>query len=133
MERIYYDGNCGLCHRAVKFVLRHERGEPHFRFAPVYGETFERELPAEFRANVPDSIVVQTEDGRLLVKFRAARRILIGVGGPWALLGHLLWIIPPFLGDIFYDFIAANRHRFFDRPQSACPLVPPEKRPRFEP
>ena len=132
-ERIYYDGDCGLCHRAVKFVLRHERGEAVFRFAPLIGETFEREVPAEFRQSVPDSIVVQLGDGRLLVKFRGARHILLGVGGPWRLLGQVLWIVPPFLGDLFYDFIARIRHYLFARPGGTCPLVPPAQQKRFDP
>lgn len=131
-ERIYYDGNCGLCHWAVKFVLKRER-EPVFRFAALHGETFAREVPVELQDNLPDSVVVQLESGKLLTKFRGARHILLEVGGPWKFLGHLLWIVPPFFGDLVYDFIARIRHRIFARPEGTCPLVPPEQQKRFDP
>src|SRR3569833_895954 len=34
---VLYDGECGLCHRSVKFILRHE-ADHELRFAPLQGE-----------------------------------------------------------------------------------------------
>ena len=34
---LIYDGTCGFCHGAVRFVLRHDR-KSVFRFAPLLGE-----------------------------------------------------------------------------------------------
>ena len=58
-ETLFYDGHCGLCHGAVKFVLRHDR-EAVFRFAPLQGSQFE--------SMSQDTMVVRTADGQVLMK-----------------------------------------------------------------
>jgi|CXWL01.1.fsa_nt_gi predicted DCC family thiol-disulfide oxidoreductase YuxK len=133
VERLFYDGHCGLCHRSVLFVLRHDPDGSLFRFAPLGGETFLATLPEESRAGLPDSIVVHTGDGRLLVRSRAAAHVLRRLGGGWKLLGTLLRLVPSPLADFGYDLVARLRRRLFERPVDACPLVPPNLRPRFEP
>ena len=44
---VFYDGDCGLCDRFVRWMLRRDRGH-HYRFAPLQGET------AAFRKLVDD-------------------------------------------------------------------------------
>jgi predicted DCC family thiol-disulfide oxidoreductase YuxK len=132
-EYLFYDGHCGLCHRAVKFVLRHARSGHAFRFAPLQGETFAVRIPAERRAGLPDSIVVLTDDGSLLVRSAAFLHILRRLGGGWAVLASLLGVIPRGLRDFVYDFVARIRYRVFGRRDDVCPIVPPELRARFDP
>ena len=132
-ERLFYDGHCGLCHGAVRFVLARDRAGALFRFAPLGGETFLKEIPAGERQSLPDSIVVVTREGRLLVRWRAACHILIRLGGAWGLCGKTLGAIPPALGDRFYDFVARSRHRFFKRPAETCPAASARLRQRFDP
>ena len=131
-ERIFYDGHCGLCHWAVTFVANRDPEGRTFRFAPLEGETFAGVLPPEERENLPDSMVVQAEDGRLLMKSSGVAHILRRLGGAWAVLGHLLRLIPRPLRDFGYDLIARIRHRLFARPEEVCPLMPPEMRQRFD-
>ena len=132
-ERLFYDGHCGLCHQAVRFVLARDPTGALFRFAPLGGEAFLREVPAQARKALPDSIVIRTEDGRLLVRWAAACHIVRQVGGAWGLAGCLLGIVPGFLGDLLYNAVARNRHRFFARPQETCPVAAPHLRARFDP
>src|SRR5262245_41100591 len=132
-ERIYFDGECGLCHRWVLFVLRRERGRELFHFAPLQGPTFAAELPAAERAKFPDSIVVHAADGRWLVRSQAVLHVLARVGGAWGALAKLGGLVPRFLRDWCYDRVAAVRKRFFARPETACPLVPAELARRFDP
>lgn len=133
VERLFYDGHCGLCHRSVSFVLRHDPQGRTFRFAPLGGPTFLASLSAAERADLPDSIVVQTAEGRLLVRSRAAAHVLRRLGGGWAVLGRLFLGVPRPLADFVYDFVARIRHRLFDQPVDVCPLMPPELRGRFDP
>ena len=130
-DLIFYDGTCGLCHRSVKFLLRHDPSGDRFRFAPLTGPTFAKEVPAEARAGIPDSIVVRVADGRLLTRWRAARRLLTRSGGAWRFVSGLMAVVPPVLGDRLYDGVARIRHRLFRRPDAACPIVPAELRDRF--
>ncbi|MEO1367184.1 MAG: DCC1-like thiol-disulfide oxidoreductase family protein [Acidobacteriota bacterium] len=134
VERIFYDGDCGVCHWAVEFVSRRDgRGGEAFRFAPLDGETFATSFPHFDRAALPDSVIVQTEGGRMLLRSEGVVHILHRLGGTWRLLGGILRVVPRFLRDGGYDLFARVRHRFVKRPEGVCPILPPELRGRFDP
>jgi predicted DCC family thiol-disulfide oxidoreductase YuxK len=132
-EYLFYDGHCGLCHRAVKFVLKHDRGGRAFRFAPLLGETFLARVSAERRVGLPDSVVVLTRDGELLLRSAAFLHILRRLGGGWGVLAGVLSVVPPGLRVFVYDFIARIRYRVFGRRDDLCPIVPADLRARFDP
>lgn len=122
-----------MCHRAVKFVLKHDPAGEFFQFAPLQGSTFEAAVPIEKRAGLPDSIVVQTVEGALLVRSDAVIRILHRLGGGWKGVGSLVAAFPRSIRDAGYDFVARIRYRIFGRRVEYCPIVPPEWRARFLP
>jgi|ERR1700689_1992289 predicted DCC family thiol-disulfide oxidoreductase YuxK len=132
-EYIFYDGHCGLCHRAVRFVLKHDRAGNTFRFAPLQGETIQSHLPVERRASLPDTFVVLTRDGTLLMRSNASLYILQSLGGGWKTLAKVLGVVPRGLRDLAYDFVARIRYRVFGRRDDLCPIVPPDLRARFDP
>jgi predicted DCC family thiol-disulfide oxidoreductase YuxK len=132
-EYVFYDGHCGLCHRAVKFILKHDRSGNAFRFAPLQGETIQSLVPADQRARLPDSFVVLTRDGALLMRSNASLYILQTLGGGWKILANILGIIPRGFRDLVYDFVARIRYRVFGRRDDLCPIVPPDLRARFDP
>jgi predicted DCC family thiol-disulfide oxidoreductase YuxK len=119
-DTIFYDGHCGLCHRLVRFVLAADR-QGVFRFAPL-----------EIRASLPESIVVRTADGELLVRWAASLYILSRLGGIWRLMGNTLDLLPCGFLDWCYDRVAGVRKRLFREPEEACPRVPPHLRSRFD-
>ena len=130
--RIFYDGHCGVCHWAVRFVARHDPDGETFRFAPLDGETFSRLLPADERRDLPDSMVVQRADGQLLLRSTGLVYILHRLGGFWRFLAVLLALVPWPLRDFAYDTFARIRHRLVAPPAEVCPLVPPEMGRRFD-
>lgn len=132
-EMLFYDGYCALCHSAVKFVLKRDRSGAAFRFAPLQGESFSARVPESARKNLPDSIVVLTEGGTLLVRSDAFLHILTRLGGGWKMLAAALRVIPRRLRDVVYNFIARIRCRIFGTRREVCPVVPPELRSRFGP
>ncbi len=129
-DTLLYDGSCGLCHRAVRFVLAEDRTAV-FRFAPLDSETFRDSVPAASRRELPDSLVIATADGRLITRARGVRYILQRLGGLWRCLALASRLVPPILLDRMYDVVAATRHRLFRRPQQSCPILPPHLRDRF--
>ena len=129
---LFYDGACGLCHRAVRFVLAEDRDGRAFRFAPLASPAFLAAVPAAERAALPDSLVVRTPDGRILVRTAAVREICIRLGGLWRVLAAASQAVPERLLDRGYDQVARLRSRIFTRPAEACPLVPAELRRRFD-
>jgi predicted DCC family thiol-disulfide oxidoreductase YuxK len=132
-EMLFYDGHCGLCHRAVTFVLAHDQEGTAFRFAPLQGETFQSIVTPERWDRLPDSVVVMTAEGRLLVRSDAFLRIFVRLGGFWKVLAGALRIVPRGLRDVVYDFVARIRFRIFGRREDLCPVMPPELRVRFDP
>jgi predicted DCC family thiol-disulfide oxidoreductase YuxK len=131
-ELLLYDGHCGLCHGAVRFVLARDPSGAAFRFAPLGGATFEAVVPEARRAALPDTVAVLTHDGELLVRSDAAVHILCRLGGPWRWLGIVLSRVPRSIRDAAYDFVARRRTRWFGEPGDSCPVVSPALRARFE-
>lgn len=130
-EILFYDGHCGLCHGAVRFFLARDPDGSRFRFAPLQGGRFRATLSEAQRRSLPDSLVLLTEDGKVLTRSRAVRHALLRLGGAWGLLGRIGAIVPPPLGDRIYDGVAHVRHRLFAPPPDVCPLTPPQLRNRF--
>ena len=80
-EWVFFDGDCGFCHRWVQLVVKHDHDGRAFRFAPRKGETF-RSLVAEKRRDpLPPSILVLTKEGRILAQSSAVLHILDRLGG----------------------------------------------------
>lgn len=131
IERVFFDGGCGLCHRSVLLLLQEDR-EEGLRFAPLGGETFRRLFPAERAAALPDSLVVVRGDGAALVRSAALVHLGHRLGGGWRIGALVLGAVPRRLADWTYDRIATVRGRWFAAPQSACPMTPPDLRWRFE-
>ncbi len=126
---LFFDGVCGLCSRAVDFVLTRDR-QGVFKFAPLQGETARQLLSA---ADVGDlnSMVLWVE-GRTYCKSSAAVRILWRLGLSWQIIGTLLWLVPLPLRNLGYSLVARYRYRFFGK-HDACRMPTPEERSRFLP
>jgi predicted DCC family thiol-disulfide oxidoreductase YuxK len=132
-EILFYDGHCGLCHRSVKFVVGRDADGAAFRFAPLQGPTFEAMVPPASRHALPDSMVLLTAEGRLLLKSDAWLHILRRLGGVWKVLGAVCRVFPRALRDAVYDLVAAVRFPIFGRRDDLCPVIPPALRSRFLP
>jgi len=113
---IFYDGECPLCNRVVRFLLRVDR-KKQFCFAPLNGRTAENKL-AGLRLKDPelDTLVLlqnfNTGHEKLLIEGRAALRIFWLLGGKYSLLG-ILSFLPSFFADYIYRITARHRFRLF--------------------
>lgn len=124
---VLYDGVCGLCNGFVQWVLKRDDGGP-LRFATLQGEIGEAARRAIPELATIDSIVVLHKDGAW-IKSTAALEVTRYVGGGWA-LSSAGYIVPRFIRDAVYDFVARNRYGWFGK-YDACPLPSPEQRQRF--
>jgi predicted DCC family thiol-disulfide oxidoreductase YuxK len=131
-DRLFYDGSCALCHWAVRFVVaRDARGEA-FRFAPLASDAFRSATAAAGPADLPDSLVVETAEGRLLTRSAAVIHVLGRLSRPWRMLAALARVAPRPLLDALYDLVARTRYRVFGRIEPACPVIPAHLRSRFD-
>jgi len=127
---VLYDGSCGLCHKSVRFILRHER-DHELKFAPLQGET-----AAALRAQhheIPETLesVVLVDDGRVRLRSKAFMYTARHLRAPWRWGYGMRWL-PGFLLDLGYRVIARIRHRVWGRADE-CDLPSPEHRARFLP
>jgi predicted DCC family thiol-disulfide oxidoreductase YuxK len=129
---LFYDGGCGLCHRAVRLLLRLDGGA-RLRFAPIGGETFEAVVPETARATLPDSLVLSTGDGRLLVRSAAVLGALRSTGRAGEAAAAVTRLVPRAVADWLYDRVAGARKRVFGTPAEACPAPPALGRGRLLP
>ena len=132
VDRLFYDGTCGLCHRTVRFLLAEDASGTSFRYAPLDSDSFREHVPAGQRAALPDSVALLTSDGALLVRSRAILTCMKRLGGYWRAIAIALGVVPASIADWVYDRIASIRYRLFRRPTEACPILPPKLRERFD-
>lgn len=129
-EMIFYDGQCGLCHRSVRWVLAEDADA--FRFAPLDSDKFRETVPEALRAGLPDSLVVRTADGAILTRSAGVTHILRRLGGVWRLVAMFTMLVPTAILDRLYDGLAHVRYRLFAKPAGVCPMMPPALRARFD-
>ncbi len=130
---VFYDGECGLCHRTVRFVIARDPEGRAFRFAALGSETFERRIPEARRRDLPDSVVILDVDDTLHLRSDAAIFLLERLGGGSRFWARLLRWLPRPLRDAGYDLVAAVRKKIWSQPVDACPVGSPELRARFDP
>ncbi len=125
---LLFDGVCNLCHASVQFVLRRDR-KARFRFASLQSAAA-RDLLTRHGVigDLPDSVVL-VANGRVRTKSAAALGVASGLGMPWSFLG-VFWLIPSFLRDAVYDWIARNRYRWFGK-REQCMVPTQALRERF--
>ncbi len=125
---ILFDGVCNLCVGSVRFVIERDRGG-RFRFASLQSEAG-REIVERCNdaRDVPDAMGL-VEGGRISWKSEAALRIARGLKWPWNLFAVFL-IVPRFVRDGVYDFIAARRYRWFGK-RETCMVATDDVRKRF--
>ncbi|GAB4149129.1 MAG: thiol-disulfide oxidoreductase DCC family protein [Planctomycetaceae bacterium] len=126
---IYFDGVCGLCNRSIDFVLPRDR-DKIFRFSPLQGETARKQLKPSDTERL-GSIILQ-EGKQVYRHSTAVVRILRKLGGVWAFLAVLLWVIPWPVRHVGYKIVAACRYRLFGKKET-CRMPTPEERERFLP
>ena len=125
---ILFDGVCNLCDHSVQFVLKREK-QPRILFAALQSNAG-KELAAQFKITENDlSSFIFVENGYVFRKSTAALKVCRHLKGAWPLC-YLLMIVPRFLRDSIYDYVAKNRYKWYGKKES-CLLPSPEQRHRF--
>ena len=125
---ILFDGICNFCNGAINFVLKQDK-KGIFRFAPLQSEAGQK-LLQEYNLSTKefDSFVL-IDNGKVFKKSAASLRVMNRLPWYWK-EAQILWIIPGFIRNAIYDFIARNRYRWFGK-KDQCILPTPEMRNRF--
>lgn len=125
---ILFDGVCNLCAWAVRFIIERDPAGV-FRFAPLQSDLGQRLLTEHGLDPTSLDSFVLIEDGTAHKESSAALRVARRLSGAWPLF-YAAIILPRFLRDPLYRFIARNRYRWFGK-QDSCLMPTPELRVRF--
>lgn len=125
---LLFDGECGFCNKTIQFFLRFENSKKKMHFAPLESETGVA-LRNYFEIDPKIDSIILIKGHSAYIKSCAALRLTLYMKGLWPLL-IVFVIIPPFIRNIVYDFIARRRKKIFGRVES-CELLKKEDRSRF--
>ncbi|MBY0477516.1 MAG: thiol-disulfide oxidoreductase DCC family protein [Chitinophagaceae bacterium] len=125
---VLFDGVCNLCNSSVQFIIKRDR-KHLFRFGSLQG-AYGQQVLKQFGLHPSDfNSFILLEDGKLYSKSSGALRMLKHLGGGWKLF-YVFILVPAFIRDAVYNFIATNRYKWFGKTES-CMLPTAEQRARF--
>jgi predicted DCC family thiol-disulfide oxidoreductase YuxK len=125
---ILFDGVCNLCNGAVQFVIAHDPQEK-FLFASLQSEAGQQLLKQYQLPLTEFTSFVLIQQNKLYTKSTAALQVAKQITGAWSCL-YLFIIVPRFIRDAVYNWIAQNRYRWFGK-KDACMIPTPELKARF--
>lgn len=112
---IIYDGVCNLCDSFVLFVIDRDKNNK-FKFTSLQ-DHYAKELLEKTNKDFGDSILLYS-NGIIYNKSNAVIKIFNDLGFPYNML-KLTIIIPRFLRNSIYAFVAKNRYKWFGK-REAC-------------
>ena len=127
---ILFDGVCNLCNSSVNTVLKYDT-KNHFMFASLQSDAATKILlhkKLKNNKNQLDSIIL-IENNDVYTKSTAALRVLKRLKFPLNLT-YVFIVVPQFIRDFVYDFIAKNRYKWFGKKET-CRVPTQEEKSRF--
>ena len=130
---VLYDGVCGLCNRAVQFLLKRDRLD-RLQFASLQSDLAAKVLNRHgLDPKGLDTVYAVLNYGEpnetLLAKGDAFLFFSGVVGGIWS-VARVVKIMPRPVRNRLYDFVARHRYQVFGKSES-CMLPDPKQRHKF--
>ncbi|TDT45388.1 putative DCC family thiol-disulfide oxidoreductase YuxK [Maribacter spongiicola] len=126
---ILFDGVCNLCNNSVQFAIKRDKNDI-FRYAAIQSETGKKLLKERnIDTNEVDSIILIEPNIAYYTKSTAALEICKDLKGLNTVSTILLWL-PESFRNIVYDFVAANRYKWYGK-KDACMIPTEELKSKF--
>jgi len=119
---LLFDGVCNLCNGLVQWVIERD-SEGRFRFSALQSDAGQRLLEAHALPTEDFDTFVLVDGENYYTKSTAALRVLKGLGLPYSALYPAV-VLPRFVRDRIYDFVADHRYGWFGKRESC--MVPDE-------
>ncbi|PHR11965.1 MAG: thiol-disulfide oxidoreductase [Aequorivita sp.] len=125
---ILFDGVCNLCNGTVTYIIKRDKKNV-FKFAALQSE-IGQQLISKFNidSSKVDSIIL-IDGERHYEKSSAALYIAKNLSGAYPLLFGFM-IVPKFMRNAVYDYIAKNRYKWFGKKES-CMIPTTELKAKF--
>jgi predicted DCC family thiol-disulfide oxidoreductase YuxK len=125
---ILFDGVCNLCNQSVQFVIQRDPSSK-FHFTALQSATGQRLLKEHQLPEHDVYSVILLKNNKVYQRSSAALEIARGLNNLWPLF-YAFIIIPPFIRNAVYDWIAGNRYKWFGQ-RNECMIPTPELKSRF--
>jgi predicted DCC family thiol-disulfide oxidoreductase YuxK len=125
---VLFDGVCNLCNGSVLFLIKKDK-KNLLRFASLQSSVGQEILQKFNLPTTEFNSFVLVANERVYLRSSAALKAASYLGGSW-LFFQIFWIVPKFVRDLVYDFIAKNRYKWFGK-KSECMMPTPELKARF--
>lgn len=125
---ILFDGVCNLCNGAVTYIIKRDKKNV-FKFAALQSE-IGQQLISKFNIDTSkvDSIIL-IDGEKHYTKSSAALHIAKQLSGAYPLLFGFM-VVPKFIRNSVYDYIAKNRYKWFGKKES-CMIPTAELKSKF--
>jgi predicted DCC family thiol-disulfide oxidoreductase YuxK len=126
---ILFDGVCNLCSKIVQFIIKHDP-KHQFHFASLQSE-FGQKMIKQFEIPTGEAMnsFILLQEGKIYARSTGALRVAKKLNGLWPMMYGFI-IIPPFLRNAVYNFIAHKRYKWFGK-KEACWIPTPELKSLF--
>ncbi|MBT2284386.1 thiol-disulfide oxidoreductase DCC family protein [Paenibacillus polymyxa] len=125
---ILVDGVCHFCQGLTKWIIKRDP-EGKYHFASLQSDVAKELLAKGNLSTDRMDTFVLIENGKYYTRSTAALRLAKGLKFPYPLL-YVFIIIPKFIRNAVYNWVARNRYRWFGKDE-ACMLPTPEIKDRF--
>ena len=126
---ILFDGVCNLCNSSVQYAIKHDKNNL-FLFTALQSNVGQNIIEHyNIDTSKIDSILLYTPEKGIHYKSTAALKVAWKLGFPINLLAIFL-IVPNFIRNWVYDFIAKNRYKWYGK-KEACMIPTPELKSKF--
>ena len=125
---VLFDGVCNLCNGAVQFIIQRDT-KKQFLFGSLQGAAGQSYLQRFHLPTAELTSFVLIENDKAYTRSTGALRTLKHLGRGWQLL-YVLIIVPKFIRDAVYNWIARNRYKWFGK-KEACPIPSPDQQMQF--
>lgn len=125
---ILFDGICNFCNGAVMFTIKRDK-KKRIRFAALQSEAGQKILQLYHLPVTAMESFVFIENGKVYSRSSAALKVCRYLSGLWPLCYGFM-IIPGFIRDGVYNWVANNRYKWFGV-RTECMVPTPEIKARF--
>jgi predicted DCC family thiol-disulfide oxidoreductase YuxK len=124
---LLFDGVCNLCNGVVQFLIRQDK-KGILKFASLQSHAAAQRLHGHGDLKKLTSVVL-IEKGQVFQKSNAVLKVVQYLPWYWQ-WAQVFWIVPRFIRDGIYDWIARNRYQWFGK-RDTCIMPTPELKERF--
>lgn len=120
---LFFDGECHLCNGVVDSLIQKDKNRK-LLFASLQGETAAQLLAKQDRESL--DTVILFDSGKIAKRSTAVIEVVAALGGAYQLI-LLSYVVPRFVRDLIYQWIAKNRYTWFGK-KEICRIPTPQER-----